>query len=398
MTGRIAKRGDNLNISVELVDVRSNKLLWGEVYERKISELLTTQREIVSEIVSKLQLKLSGESSQKLAKNYTVNNEAYQLYLMGRYHWNKRTIDEFQKAVKFFEQAIGKDPNYALAYSGLADTYSLFEAYGDFPAKDYMPQAKHAAAKALELDSDLAEAHASFGKIVFYWDYDFESAEKAYKRAIELDPKYATARQWYGELLTLSGKHDEAIREVSKAVELEPFSMIANRGMVKDLAYAKRFDEALLQSRKVNELYPDEQRFHYDNGTVFECQGEYRQAFEEYWLSARADKNTKPEDLQAMRDAFERGGWQGFLKRAQEQLLKSINDDLAKDKNKYVPAINYATAYAYGRDKEKTIEYLNRALEERSMALLYLNVSPNYVFLRDDPRFKDLLRRVGLPE
>ena len=152
MTGRVTQRGDSLNISVELVDIRSNKLLWGEQYERKMSELLATQREMVAEIVGKLRLKLSGESEKLLAKKYTTDSEAYQLYLKGRYHWNKRQINEFQKAVDFFRQAIERDPNYALAYSGIADTYSLFEAYGDFKAADYMPRARQAAAKALELD------------------------------------------------------------------------------------------------------------------------------------------------------------------------------------------------------------------------------------------------------
>lgn len=398
MTGRITQRGDNLNISVELVDVRNNRLLWGELYERKMSELLTTQREIVTEIVGKLQLKLSGEGEQRLAKDYTHSSEAYQLYLKGRYHWNKRQITEFQKAVELFKQAIDKDPNYALAYSGLADTYSLFEAYGDFRAKDYLPQAKQAALKALELDPDLAEAHASFGAAIFYWDYDWAGAEKAYKRAIELDPKYATACLWYGELLSLSGRHDEAISEISKAVELEPFSMIINREKVKYLRYAKRFDEALSLNKKVNEMFPDQAIFHDLNGTIFEAQANYAQAFEEYWQSAKAAEGSNPDELTAMRDSFEKGGWESFQKRAQEQFLASINAERGKDPNKYIAAINYSTAYAYGKDKEKTLEYLNKAIEERSMAVLYLKVAPQYFFLHDDPRFKELVSKVGIPE
>ncbi len=397
MTGRVTQRGDSLNISVELVDVRSNKLLWGEQYERKMSELLATQREMVAEIVGKLRLKLSGESEKLLAKKYTTDSEAYQLYLKGRYHWNKRQINEFQKAVDFFRQAIERDPNYALAYSGVADTYSLFEAYGDFKAADYMPRAKQAAVKALELDPDLAEAHASFGKVTLYWDYDWTGAEKAFKRAIELDPKYATARLWYAELLSLSGRHDEALREVAKAIELEPFSMIANREQVKFLAYAKRFDEALASSRSLNDLFPNEERFHADNGLIFELQGNYPKAFEEYWLSAKAEKGSNPEEVQAMRDAFEKGGWDGFQKNAQERFLKLLNAELAKDKTKYIPAINFATAYAYGKDKEKTLDYLTKALEERSMTALYLNVSPQYTFLHNDPRFNNLIKKAGIP-
>ncbi|CAN5461873.1 hypothetical protein BH10ACI2_BH10ACI2_13370 [soil metagenome] len=397
MTGRLTKRGDNLNITVELVDVRTNKSLWGEQYERKLSDLLTTQREIVAEIVGKLQLKLSGESEQKLAKKYTDNNEAYQLYLQGRYHWNKRQTDEFEKAIVFFKQAIEKDPNYALAYSGLADTYSLFPAYGNFRPKDYMPQAKQAALKALELDANLAEAHASLGEAIFYYDYDWVGAEKAFKRAIEINPKYATAHQWYAELLQGAGRFDESIKEMSKAVELDPFSMIINQQMGAILLAAKRFDESLMQNKKVNELFPDEIGFHYTNATIYEAQGKYSQAFEEYILAAKARK-AKPEEIQAMKDAYKKGGWDGFVKLQQDPMLKFLNDPPAADKNGYVPAILFASSYSYLKDKEKTIEYLNKAHDERSMSVLYLKVSFNWDFVRDDPRFKELVKRVGIPE
>ncbi len=398
MTGRLTKRGDNLNITVELVDARTNKSLWGEQYERKLSELLTTQREIVAEIVGKLQLKLSGESEQKLAKKYTDNPEAYQLYLQGRYHWNKRQADEFEKAIVFFKQAIEKDPNYALAYSGLADTYALFPAYGDFRTKEYLPKAKQAALKALELDPNLAEAHASLGQVLLYGDFSVAGAERAYKRAIELNPNYATARMWYGEVLSLSRRHDEAIKELSKALELEPFSMIINREMTKYLIFAKRFDEALLQNKKVNELFPDQPALHGVNGDIYVAQGKYDKAFEEYSLSAKANKEFKPEELQARQDVYQKGGWEGFKKWDWEEYLKFLNEKQAKDKNGYVSAMSYAFAYGNLKDKDKTIEYLNKAFEERVLALLYLNVEFTWDFVRDDPRFKELVRRVGIPE
>ncbi|HBE83447.1 MAG TPA: hypothetical protein DDW24_11770 [Blastocatellia bacterium] len=397
MTGRLTKRGDNLNITVELVDARTNKSLWGEQYERKLSELLTTQREMVAEIVSKLQLKLSGESEQKLAKKYTDNNEAYQLYLQGRYHWNKREAKEFEKALEFFKQAIEKDTNYALAYSGLADTYSLFPAYGNFRPNEYMPQAKQAALKALEIDPNLAEAHASLGEAIFYYDYDWAGAEKAFKRAIELNPKYATARQWYGELLSLGGRQDEAIREMSKALELDPFSMIINRQMVSVLQQTKRFDEAFLQNKKINELFPNEEDLHFTNSTIFEAQGKYMEAFEELLLAEKAG-GAKPEEIQETKNIYEKGGWEAVVKRWGDEQLKFLNDKKEKDKNEYVLAINYAYAYAYLKDKDKTIEYLNKAYDERSMAVLNLKVNYVWDFVRDDPRFKELVKRVGIPE
>ncbi len=398
MTGRITQRGDSLTISVNLVDARTNKSLWGEQYERKLSELLTTQREIVAEIVGKLQLKLSGESEQKLAKKYTDNNEAYQLYLQGRFHWNKRQIPEFEKAIVFFKQAIEKDPKYALAYSGLADTFALIPAYGDFRTKEYLPQAKQAAQKALELDPNLAEAHASLGQILLYGDYDVAGAERAYKRAIELNPNYATARMWHGEVLSLSRRHDEAIKELSNALELEPFSMIINREMTKYLIFAKRFDEALLQNKKVNELFPDQQAFHGINGDIYMAQGKYDKAFEEYTLSAKANKGVKPEELKASKDAYEKGSWDGFNKLYWEENLEFLNEKHAKDKNVYVRAMAYAFAYANLKDKDKTIEYLNKAFEEHDLGMLYLNVEYTWDFVRDDPRFKELVKRVGIPE
>ncbi len=398
MTGRMTKRGDNLNITVELVDARTNKSLWGEQYERKLSELLTTQREIVAEIVSKLQLKLSGESEQKLAKKYTDNNEAYQLYLQGRYHWNKRQQKELEKAVEFFKQAIEKDPNYALAYSGLADTLNVFPNNGDFRPKEYRLQAKQAALKALELDPNLAEAHTSLAKVLFDYEYDFAGAEKSFKRSIELNPNYASARQWYSELLSVSNRNDEATREITKAIELDPFSLVINNWMAVHLYRLGRFDEALLQIKKFNELFPNERVFHEFNSNVYANQGKYDQSVEEYLLSAKVNKDFKPENITKLKSAYEKGGWDGYLRIRQEIRLEELNTKQAKDPDVYVKAMAYANAYAWGKDKEKTIEYLNKAYDERDERMLDLTVSKSWNFVRDDPRFKELVKRVGIPE
>ncbi|HRI02378.1 MAG TPA: tetratricopeptide repeat protein [Pyrinomonadaceae bacterium] len=392
MTGRLTKRGDNLNITVELVDARTNKSLWGEQYERKLSELLTTQREIVAEIVGKLQLKLSGESEKRLAKKYTDNNEAYQLYLQGRFHWNKRQIPEFEKAIVFFKQAIEKDPNYALAYSGLADTYALFPTFGDFRPKEYMPQAKAAALKALDLDPNLAEAHASIAVVLVDYEYDFAGAEKAFKRAIELDPNYGSAHQWYAELLTASSRHDEAIRENSRALELDPFSLPFNVGMLENLLRAGRFDEVLLQNKKFHELFPNDTRFRAVNVSVYVAQGKYDQAVEESLA------NAKPDNIAKLKEAYEKGGWDGFGRMRQEIRLEDLNAKQAKDPNGYVKAMDFATAYAWGKDKDKTIEYLNKACDERDRLLVEIKVTKRWDFVRDDPRFKELVKRVGIPE
>jgi len=398
MTGRLTKRGDNLNITVELVDARTNKSLWGEQYERKLSELLTTQREMVAEIVSKLQLKLSGESEQKLAKKYTDNNEAYQLYLQGRFHWNKRNAIELEKAVVFFKQAIEKDPNFALAYSGLADTLNLFPNNGDFRPKDYRPQAKQAALKALELDPNLAEAHTSLAKILFDYEYDFAGAEKSFKRAIELDPNYASARQWYSELLSVSNRNDEATKEITKALELDPFSMVINHWMAVHLYRLGRYDEALLQTKRVSELFANSAFFHSLNSSIYAVQGKYDQAVEEFLLAVKANKDFKPENIAKLKSAYEKGGWDGFQRIRQEIRLDELNAKQAEDPSGYVKAMNYAIAYSWGKDKDKTIEYLNKAYEERDQAMLDLTISKTWDFVRDDPRFKELVKKVGIPE
>ncbi len=397
LTGNVTQRGDQLSLNLELVDVTTENAIWSQRYERKQSDLVALQSEIARDVSTKLKSKLSNAEVASVEKNYTANSEAYQLYLQGRYQWNKRDTKAFEKAVGFFKQAIEKDPNYALAYTGLADCYSLFPAYGNFRPKEYMPQAKQAALRALELDPNLAEAHASLGEVIFYYDYDWAGAEKAFKRTIELNPKYATAHQWYAELLEGAGRHDEAIKEMSKAVELDPFSKIINQQMVQLLTVAKRFDEALMQNKKVNELFPDEIGFHHTNATIYEAQGKYPQAFEEFMLFGKA-AGAKPEEIQEAKDIYEKGGWDGFVKTREEEKRKSLNDQQAKDKNAYVQAIEFASSYAYLKDKEKTIEYLNKAYDERAMGVLYLKVDFNWDFVRDDPRFKELVKRVGIPE
>jgi len=307
-------------------------------------------------------------------------------------------VTEFKKAIVFFKQAIEKDPNYALAYSGLADTFSQFPTYGDFRPKEYLPQAKAAALKALELDPNLAEAHTSLAQIIIHYDYDFAGAEKSYKRAIELDPNYAKAHQWYAELLSWGSRDDEAIREITKAIELDPFSFAINLSLSIQLARAGRFDEALLQSKKLNELFPNEAGFHLRNGNVYADQGKYDQAVGERLLSAKATKDFKPENIAKWKEAYEKGGWDGFLRMRGEIDLERLNTNQTKDPNGYIRAIRFAYGYANGKDKDKTIEYLTKAYDERERQLLLLKVSKTWDFVRDNPRFKELVRKIGIPE
>ena len=256
LTGRLMQRGDSMVISAELTDIRDNKQLWGEQYEKQLADMLSVQREIAREITNNLRPTLSGVEQSRMDKQYTANPEAYQLYLKGRFYWNKRTPADFRKAIGFFEQAIQKDPSYALAYSGLADTYALLSAYTNEPPKELMPKAKEAALKALALDDKLAEAHASLGQIVEYYDYDFVTSRKEYNRALELNPNYATGHQWLAEHFASLGRFDEAMAAMRRALELDPLSVIINRVYADILVDARRFDEAIQQYHKTLELDP----------------------------------------------------------------------------------------------------------------------------------------------
>ena len=244
---RITQRGDDLKISTELIDTKQNKVIWGEQYTRKVNDALSIQKEISKEISDRLQLKLTGEDEKKLTKTYTINPEAYQAYLKGRFHWNKRGKEDIKKAIEFFKEAIEIDPNYSLAWSGLADSYTLLTYNLGTPAKETMQKARSAAEKAIALDPDLAEAHTSLAAILNLFHRDSAGAEKEFQTAIRLNPKYATAHQWYGTLLGSIGKPDDAIREVKVAQQLEPLSFAINRSFGEFLFFTRRFDEATKQ-------------------------------------------------------------------------------------------------------------------------------------------------------
>ena len=259
LSGRITQRGDNLTISAELVDVRDKKLLWGEQYDRKTSDLLATQREIAREIVDKLKLKVSGDE-KGLAKHYTESNEAYQLYLKGRFYWNKRTEEAMKKSLEYFQQAIERDPSFALAYSGLADTYDLLGSpdavFGGLPPNETLPQAKAAALKALEIDETLAESHVSLAH-EYYYDRDWPAAEHEFKRAIELNPNYPQAHQWYAIFLMSAGRMEQAVAEARRAQELDPLSLPINMSLGWVLCIARQVDQGIEQLRKTLEMDPN---------------------------------------------------------------------------------------------------------------------------------------------
>jgi serine/threonine-protein kinase len=390
LTGRLMQRGETMLISTELIDIRDNKQLWGEQYERQLADMLSVQREIAREITNNLRPTLSGVEQSRMEKQYTANPEAYQLYLKGRFYWNKRTPADFRKAIPFFEQAIEKDQNYALAYSGLADTYALLAAYTNEPPKELMPKAKKAALQALALDDKLAEAHASLGQIVEYYDYDFATAEKHYHRALELNPNYATAHQWLAEHLSGFKRFDEAIAEIRRALELDPLSAIINRVYADILVDARRFDEAIQQYQKTIELDPNFSTAHYFLGRAYEGNGMYDQAVEAY--SKAAGISMVPEkSLKELRDIYRKSGWKAYVQANLDIFLKP-------SRGASLPPFVLASFYARLDQNDEAIKWLEKAYEERDFRIIMITVSFEFDGLRSDPRFKDLVRRVGLPE
>ena len=393
MTGRIAQRGDNLTISVELVDVRNNKLLWGEQYERKMAELLATQREIATEIAQKLRLKISGNNEKGLTKHYTENNEAYQLYLKGRFYWNKRSEEGMRKSLEYFQQAIERDPNFALAYSGLADAYDLLaapDAAGGMAANEAMPKAKAAALKALEIDDALAEPHVSLAHVKYYYDRDWATAEREYKRAIELNPNYPTAHQWYAVYLMSAGRFDEALAETRRAQELEPLSLPINMTLGWILLNARQYDQSIEQLRKTLEIDPNFILTHHRLGLVYEQKGMYDEAIAEF-RQVRNLSAGKPLGVAPLARAYALSG-----KRAEAQ--KTLAELQKISEQHYVSPASIAIIYAALGDKDQAFVWLEKADKERDGLLARLKVDPRFDSLRSDPRFNDLVKRVGLPQ
>jgi len=390
LSGRIVQRGDNLTISAELIDVRYNKLLWGEQYERKMSELLATQREIAREIVDKLRLKVSGQE-KGLAKHYTESNEAYQLYMKGRFYFNKRTEEGMEKALENFQQAIEKDPNFALAYAGLADTYDLLgapDAGGTMRPNDVFPKAKAAALKALEIDESLAEPHVSLAHVKYYYDRDWPGAEREFKRAIELNPNYPQAHHWYAVYLVGTGRTNEGLAEIRRAQELDPLSLPINMAVGWLLCDANRPDEGIDQFRKTLEMDPAFVVAHHRLAQCYERKGMYDATIAEFQKISNLGATSL--GTAGLGQAYAMAG-----KRNEAQKELAQLQELSK--RRYVSPAAFALIYAALGDKDQAFSWLEKSVDEHDLITARLKVDQRFDSLRSDPRFADLVRRVGIP-
>jgi TolB-like protein/DNA-binding winged helix-turn-helix (wHTH) protein/Tfp pilus assembly protein PilF len=384
LTGTLARHGDDLRIQSELMDVSNGSVLWSEQYDRRISDTAAVQQEVVRDISEKLQLRSSAEVTKKLRQRNTESWEAYDLYLRGRYQWNKFTDESLQKAIGYFQQAIDKDPNYALAYAGLADSYH--ELAYTRPPREVMPKAAAAAGKALQLDDSVAEAHAALGWVKWQYDWDWNGAEKEFKRSIELSPDYAIAHGMYALYLDSMSRVDEAMAQHKRARELEPLSLIININMGEALYETRRYDQAIEQYRKTLEIDSNFALAHDDLADVFHSKGMYREAVAEWQKSliARGDSGTAA----AIGQAYSKAGYKGACQTILTYLTSPPN-------HSYSSPLSVAKIYAQLGETDRAFEWLAKAYQDRSSDLVFFQVQPAFDNLRADPRYAELERTIG---
>lgn len=385
LTGFVKHIGDRLQINVELVDSVDGAQLWGETYNRPLADLMTLQEEMSGEIVEKLRLKLTGAEKKKLRKRSTENSAAYQLYLKGRYHWNKRTEDSLKRGIQFFREAIESDPSFASAYSGLADSFITLATNIPLPPQEAMPKAKAAAMKAIEIDEGLAEAWASLGAIRWWFDWDWSGAEEAYKRAIELNPNYATAHDGYAMLLSARGRFGDAIDQVNKAADLDPLSMIIAVHAGWPFYFARDFEGAARRFRKALEL---DERFIPAYGWLGMALGQQHRYDEAIDAFARAlEVDHVPILVAMLAHTHAIAG-----DRAQAtQLLDSLK---AESRRRYISPYDIAVVHAGLGEKDDALKQLQAALDEHSAWMVFLNVDPRLDALRGEARFQEIAAKL----
>jgi len=389
VSGRLLQHGNTLIVRAELMDVATGAQLWGGQCKRKAEDVFALQDDLSREISEKLRLQLTGDEKPRLTKRYTEDAEAYRLYLKGRYHWNKRTPDGVQKAIEYFQQAVEKDPAYSLAYAGLADTYAYLSFFNVIPSRQAMPKAKAAAAKALEIDHDLAEAHVSLGYISFTYEWDWLAAGEHFEQALALNPAYSRAHTFYAFYLSSLGRSEEALAVAKRALDLDPASPAVSHSLAVQLYLARKFDRASKQAHNTLEMDANFAVSYAVLGEAYLSKGMYREglsALEKYSTLSRGGAAS----LALLGYLHARSGER---KKAQEM----IEELKAASKQSFVPALFIALVYAGLEDKDQAFTWLDKAYEERFNRLAYLKVEVLWDPLRSDPRLNDLLRRVGIP-
>lgn len=389
-TGRVRQSGDLLILNVELIDVEDGSLLWGEQYRRRFSDIFAVQEEIASEIFAKLRVKLTRHEQERVKRRQTSDPEAYAHYLQGRYYWNKRTLEGFKAAIGHFEQAIGHDADYALGYAGIADYYTILSIfpYSFLPPAEAMPRAKSAALRALEIDPGLAEAHASLGMINFGYEWNYAEAEEHFRLAIDLKPGYVTAHQWYSLFLAAMSRFEEAGIEARKSLEIDPRSAISSSLATVWRYFGREYDRTLEELRKSALIEATSFIPHLFLGYVFSAVGEHERAIEIFDTACKLSG----ENITALARLGYAYGRGGKTSQANAVLAKLREES----KRRYIPAHHFAFLHLGMGDKDAFFAAMEKAWQERSDYLPYLNVDPPFDSVRDDPRFRQLLRRLKL--
>jgi len=381
LTGRVAQRGDNLSVSTELVNVRDNSHIWGGQYEGKLADILMVQEEVSREIAENLRLRLSGDEKKRV--------EAYQFYLKGRSYWNKRTAEGLNKGIYYFQQAIEKDQNHPLAYAALADSYNMLARYGALAPRDAFPKAEVAARKALALNDRLAEAHASLAFVKHRYEWDWSGAEAEFRRAIELNPNYAPAHQWYSSFLVAMGRTEESIAEAKQTRKLEPLSLIINSQLGWVFYLARQYPLAVEQCQMTLELDPNFFVARRYLGLAYEQEGLHDKAVAELQKAAVLSGGS-PLTRAELAHGYAMSGRRAEARKVLEELRE-------RSKREYISSYFVATIYAGLGSKDQAFAWLQKAFEDRADELVFLKADPRFDPLRSDPRFQDLLRRMNFP-
>jgi eukaryotic-like serine/threonine-protein kinase len=388
LVGTLVHHGDSIHLQSELVDARDGSEIWGTQYDRPISDTSAVQQEIVRDISEKLKLRLSPEDQKKLATHKAENWEAYNLYLKGRYHWEKFTDDDTRKAVEYFQQAIEKDPTYALAYAGLADAFHEL-AYTS-PPSEMMPRSKAASTKALQLDNSVGDAHAALGWVLWRYDWNFPEAEKEFRRAIELDPNPGSnGRGMYPLFLYSMKRFDQGVAEHKQAIDLDPLSLIGNTNIADGLYYAHQYDQAIEQYQRTLELDPNFSLAHSGLANTYDRKGMYKESIAEWQKALVLFGDTRTADL--IGKAYSVSGYKGALQACLDELIRQSTQH-------YVAPLDIATLYARLGERDHALEWLEKGYQARDAGMVDIATEPTFDFLHSDRRFTDLLRRVGLPQ
>jgi serine/threonine protein kinase/tetratricopeptide (TPR) repeat protein len=388
LTGRVLQMSAQFRISVELVDVSDGSQLWGKQYNRRLTDILEIQEELSREVTDNLRLKLTQKEKKRLGKRDTRNPEAFQIYLKGRYYWNKRTSEGFRKAIRFFQEAIDADPNYALAYAGLADAYSNLGSYSFASPREVYPKAMAAARRALEIDGTLAEAYVSLAFAKYIFDWDWNGSAEDFRRALDLKPGYATAHHWYAWYLLCRSDFDEAIREMKYALELDPLSLPINTNLGFAFAYSGRHTEAVKQLNKTLEMDPNFAEAHRALGLIAEELTDFSQAIKEFEM-ARTFSSESTEGLAHLAHAY-------AMSQERSSALNLLDQLNGLSKSSYVSAYDIASIHLALGDEDSCFQMLERAYEERAYQLAWTKIDFRFKAVHSHPRFQSLLDRIGL--